>query len=83
MNPGIYSTSRRAFLKGLVLGTGSYALGSWLIHPKEAIGQSFVKTYQEIMATIRPTTLDFYGAEMLTIFWETKPEIIAKLLPPR
>ncbi len=41
----------------------------------------FVKTLQEIMVNTRPTA-DFYGAEMLTIFWETKPEIVAKLLPP-
>lgn len=41
----------------------------------------FVKTLQEIMANTKPTA-DFYGAEMLTIFWETKPEIVAKLLPP-
>jgi acetoacetate decarboxylase len=82
MNARVYSTSRRGFLKGLALGTGGYALGSLLIHPKETMGQSFVKTYQEIMATIRPMTFDFYGAEMLTIFWETKPEIVAKLLPP-
>jgi acetoacetate decarboxylase len=34
------------------------------------------------MATVRPKTFDFYGAEMLTIFWETKPEIVARLLPP-
>ena len=41
----------------------------------------FVKTLQEIMANTRPTA-DFYGAEMLIVFWETKPEIVAKLLPP-
>jgi acetoacetate decarboxylase len=40
-----------------------------------------VKTLQEIMAFVKPTA-DFYGAEMLTIFWETKPEVVAKLLPP-
>jgi len=33
------------------------------------------------MASTRATA-DFYDAEMLTVFWETKPEIIAKLLPP-
>jgi len=27
-------------------------------------------------------TLDFYDAEMLAVYWETKPEIIEKLLPP-
>jgi len=32
------------------------------------------------MAKARATA-DFYDAEMLMVFWETKPEIIAKLLP--
>jgi len=41
----------------------------------------FVKTFEQIMANTR-TTMDFYDAEMLIIYWETKPEIIAKLLPP-
>jgi acetoacetate decarboxylase len=40
----------------------------------------FVKSFQEIMANTR-TTADFYDAEMLTLLWETKPEIIARLLP--
>ena len=40
----------------------------------------FVKTYEEIMANIKETA-DFYDAEMLTVFWETKPEIIERLLP--
>jgi acetoacetate decarboxylase len=41
----------------------------------------FVKTFEQIMANTRATA-DFYDAEMLTLFWETKPEIIARLLPP-
>jgi len=41
----------------------------------------FVKTMQELMANMR-TTADFYDAEMLAVFWETKPEIVARLLPP-
>ncbi len=41
----------------------------------------FVKTLQEIMSYARTTT-DFYSAEMLIVFWETKPEIVARLLPP-
>ena len=41
----------------------------------------FVKTMQELMANAR-TTADFYDAEMLAVFWETKPEIVARLLPP-
>jgi len=41
----------------------------------------FVKSFEEIMANMRATA-DFYDARMLTVFWETKPEIIASLLPP-
>lgn len=40
MNTKIDSTSRRRFLKGMIVGAGGYALGSMLIHPKEAMGQS-------------------------------------------
>lgn len=41
----------------------------------------FVKTSEEI-AKIYRETFDFYDAEMLTVFWETKPEIVRRLLPP-
>jgi acetoacetate decarboxylase len=41
----------------------------------------FVKNFEQIMANAC-STFDFYDAEMLTVFWETKPEIIARLLPP-
>lgn len=41
----------------------------------------FVKTLEQIAANTRATA-DFYGAEMLVVFWETKPEIISRLLPP-
>jgi len=41
----------------------------------------FVKTFEQIMANTRATA-DFYDAQMLVVYWETKPEIIAKLLPP-
>ncbi len=40
----------------------------------------FVKSLPEIMANIKPSA-DFYNAEMLTVFWETRPEIAAKLIP--
>lgn len=40
MNTRIYSTNRRGFLKGLGVGAGAYAFGTFLIHPKEAMGQS-------------------------------------------
>jgi acetoacetate decarboxylase len=41
----------------------------------------FVKSLEEIMANMKESA-DFYGAQMLTVLWETKPEIVAKLLPP-
>lgn len=41
---------------------------------------SFVKTAIEIESKKRDS-VDFYGAEMLTVAWETKPEIIQRLLP--
>ncbi len=40
MNTRIESTSRRRFLKMLAVGAGGYAVGSLLIHPKEAMAQS-------------------------------------------
>jgi acetoacetate decarboxylase len=42
---------------------------------------SFVKTYEEILEHTKEST-DFYDAEMLTLVWETTPEVIEKLLPP-
>jgi acetoacetate decarboxylase len=41
----------------------------------------FVKSEEEINKFYRET-YDFYNAEMLTVFYETKPEIVARLLPP-
>jgi acetoacetate decarboxylase len=41
----------------------------------------FVKTFEQIMANTRATA-DFHDAQMLVVYWETKPEIIARLLPP-
>jgi acetoacetate decarboxylase len=41
----------------------------------------FVKTMDEIAARHRETG-DFYDAEVLTVYFETKPEIIQALLPP-
>jgi len=41
----------------------------------------FVKTLEQISANTK-ATYDFYDAQMLAVYWETKPEIIAKLLPP-
>jgi len=41
----------------------------------------FKKTAEEL-ALIYRETYDFYDAEMLTVFWETQPEIVKRLLPP-
>jgi acetoacetate decarboxylase len=41
----------------------------------------FVKTYEEIAALQRETG-EFYEAQMLTVVWETKPEIVKRLVPP-
>ena len=41
---------------------------------------SFVKTMDQLMPLQGNKTV-FYGAEMLNTVWETKPEVIAKLLP--
>ena len=46
MNTRVYFPSRRGFLKGLAVGAGGYALGSFLIHPNEAMGQS-IESYLE------------------------------------
>ncbi len=41
----------------------------------------FIRTFEEIMA-MAGKRAEFYGAEMLTVAWETKPKIIRSLLPP-
>lgn len=41
---------------------------------------SFVKTAEE-MESKKRESVDFFGAQMLTVAWETKPEIIERLLP--
>jgi acetoacetate decarboxylase len=41
----------------------------------------FVKPLEEILAGQRETA-DFYDAEMLLVLWETRPEIVRRLLPP-
>ena len=41
----------------------------------------FVKSYEEI-AKGALETFDFFDAEILTALWETKPEIVERLLPP-
>ncbi len=41
----------------------------------------FVKSFEAILAQSRETA-DFYDAEMLVVYWETKPDIVRRLLPP-
>ncbi|MHA1688289.1 MAG: acetoacetate decarboxylase family protein [Promethearchaeota archaeon] len=42
---------------------------------------SFVKTPEEIEQKFKIESADFYDAEMLVIYWETKEEIVKRLLP--
>jgi len=44
----------------------------------------FVQSHNEIKRTARGKggLYEFYDAEMLVVMWETKPEIIKRLLPP-
>ena len=44
----------------------------------------FVRTRDELKATARGKAelYEFYDAEMLVVMWETKPEIIKRLVPP-
>ncbi|MDS0525773.1 acetoacetate decarboxylase family protein [Clostridium sp. SHJSY1] len=43
--------------------------------------RSFIKDPSDIIkSTSKPTT--FYDSETITVYWETKPEIIERLLPP-
>jgi hypothetical protein len=48
MNTKIHSTSRRGFLKGMAVGAGGYAIGSFLIHPREAMGQSLQGYFEKV-----------------------------------
>jgi hypothetical protein len=52
-----YSTNRRGFLKGMAAGVGGYALGSLLIHPEEAMGQSIESNLEKIPMEVRWKTL--------------------------
>jgi|GEM_PF-752760 len=60
-----HSTSRRGFLKGLAVGAGGYALGSFLIHPNEAMGQSIEGYLEKVPMEARWN----YAANGL-IFWQ-------------
>ena len=44
----------------------------------------FVKSYEELGRTARSKggLYEFYNAEMLTVMWETKRDIVKRLLPP-
>ncbi len=41
----------------------------------------FIKSLEELAGTYQPNAV-FYDAEMLTVYFETKPEIVKRLLPP-
>jgi len=61
--------SRREFLKGLALGTGGYILGSCLIHPNEAIGQSIEGYLEKVpMETRWRVASSFYAAALVRVW---------------
>ena len=69
MSNEIYSPSRRGFLKGLAVGAGGYALGSMLIHPKEAMGQSIEGYLEKIPMEVRwDITSGYYLSSTVNYF---------------
>jgi hypothetical protein len=76
MDTKIDSTSRRGFLKGMAVGAGGYALGSLLIHPKEAMGQSIEdcleKVPMEARWNIAAGGLIFWSVSYLKEVYDTK-----------
>ena len=53
MKSDLGEMGRRAFLKGLAIGAGGYALGSHLIHPQAAMGQSIPESLGRIPMEMR------------------------------
>ncbi|MFW9849976.1 MAG: acetoacetate decarboxylase family protein [Candidatus Thorarchaeota archaeon] len=43
---------------------------------------SFIRSSKEERLFDRLDSADFYGAETLSVFWETKQDVVEKLLPP-
>ena len=76
MNTKIDSTSRRGFLKGMAVGAGGYVLGSSLIHPKEAMGQSIEgylgKVPMETRWDIASGGLIFWSVSYLKEIYDTR-----------
>jgi hypothetical protein len=48
-----YLPNRRGFLKGLAVGAGGYALGSFLIHPNEVLGESIAGNLEKVSMETR------------------------------
>jgi hypothetical protein len=76
MNTKIDSKSRRGFLKGMAVGAGGYALGSLLIRPREAMGQSIEnyleKVPMEARWNIATGGLIFWSVSYLKEVYDTK-----------
>jgi hypothetical protein len=93
MDTRAYLPSRRAFLKGLAVGAGGFALNSFLIHPNEAMGQSITGNLQKVPMETRwnitsggvvswqvnyfKRLLDTEGREKLVEFTRTQSSAIA------
>jgi hypothetical protein len=76
MSNEILGPNRRDFLKGVVFGAGGYALGSLLIHPEEAMGQSIEnyleKVPMEARWNIASSGLIFWSVTYLKEIYDTK-----------
>ena len=76
MNTKTYSPNRREFLKGLAVGAGGYALGSGLIHPEEALGQSIegnlAKVPPEARWNIATAQVIFWSVNYFKEIYDTK-----------
>jgi len=53
LSDGVFHTSRRDFLKAIMIGAGGYTFGSMLIHPGEAVAQSGESTMPETSFSFR------------------------------
>lgn len=64
MDTKVSSTSRRGFLKGMAVGAGGLALGSSLIYPQLALGQSIEGNVEKV-----PVETRWDVAAGTVIFW--------------
>jgi len=72
MNSRIDFPSRRGFLKGLAVGAGGYALGSLVIRPNEAMGQSIEDYLEKVRMETRWQIASSTGVTSTVRFWKER-----------